>query len=509
MAAALIVTLGLIAPVLPGEGASQAAAQQFHPMPCPDGVFAEDVDVDCGYVQVPEDRNRPGGRQIRVAAAYVHAQSAHPAPDPIVFLDGGPSFGAIAPFALDLYFAGASFAADRDLVLVDTRGTGFSTPRLGCPELDQAEVDAFYAGPTVNSRAGRIYARALSDCRARLVGAGIDPAAYDTTESAADLEALRRALGVHRWNLLAISADGNLGLTYLRMFPGGIRSAVIDSGTSTNVLWGLDYDRGRVAQLERVFAGCRANPACRATYPGIRRKFYRLVREYNRHPLYLTIEDFEPEPATFPIDGAGLLTDAINLIYPGDAGYEETIHLLLDVVWFWVHGGVEEDYRAALGTGPVENGHVDEGLAQGKSMSYLCRDMVGFVTWRDRVEAAVTSPRSRRDTSTRATTSTTAGATPLTGRLPVVAGGGGRPGAARAGHQRDPDTRPRRRVRRGHAGGHGAADAVRAVAVDVRRAAGGRPPAARVVHQRQRLRPGHRRRLPHTSAGSGRHQLRR
>ena len=160
-------------------------------------------------------------------------------------------------------------------------------------------------------------------------------------------------------------------------------------------MWGLDYDLGRNEQLEKVFAGCRANPACRATYPGIRRKFYRLVQQFNRHPLNLTVEEFQPEPATFPIDGAGLMYDAMGMIYAGSAGSDETIHLLLDVVWFWINGGVEEDYRAFIGTGPVENGHLNDVLAQGKSMSYLCRDSVGFMTRKDLVAGARVIPAFR------------------------------------------------------------------------------------------------------------------
>src|SRR6185503_115650 len=126
--------------------------------------------------------------RIRVAAAIVHASSSHPAPDPIVFLDGGPSFGAIAPFALDLYFADAPYAADHDLILVDTRGTGFSEPRLGCPELDRARVASFYAGRFLNSRSLPIMQRALRHCRDRLTAAGVDVSAYDSAEGATDLE---------------------------------------------------------------------------------------------------------------------------------------------------------------------------------------------------------------------------------------------------------------------------------------------------------------------------------
>jgi pimeloyl-ACP methyl ester carboxylesterase len=389
-AAALLTITGLGAVLAdePAGGASHTRGPVFHPTSCPEGVFPDDRDVDCGFVRVPEDRAHPHGREITVAAAVVHATAAHPASDPIVFLDGGPSFGAINSFALDFYFEGAPYADDHDLVLVDTRGTGFSTPRLGCPELDEAEVASFYAGPTVNSRAERIYGRALRACRSRLVQSGVHPAAYNTAEGAADLDALRRALGVRRWNLLAISADGGLGLTYMRRFPAGIRSAVIDSGISNNVLWGLDYDRGLAAMLESIFAGCRADAACRATYPGIRHDFYRMVHRLNRHPRTITFPDFLPHPVELRLDGAGLFADALFQIYPGDRDFPPTILDDLGFMWRVSHGGLVEEYRALFGTGPAENVHTDDFVAQGKSMSYICRDLVGFISRDDRRAAA-------------------------------------------------------------------------------------------------------------------------
>src|SRR5438105_3013549 len=92
--------------------AATAAAPAFHATACPDGVFDSALHVDCGYIRVPEKRSDPGGRTITVAAAIVRASAPHPASDPIVFLDGGPSFGAISSFATDAYFADAPYAAD-------------------------------------------------------------------------------------------------------------------------------------------------------------------------------------------------------------------------------------------------------------------------------------------------------------------------------------------------------------------------------------------------------------
>jgi pimeloyl-ACP methyl ester carboxylesterase len=380
-----------LASAAPGVGAPHAAADRavtFVTTPCPDGVFPPDAYVDCGFVRVPENRAEPDDGSIKVAAAVVHATSPDPEADPIVFLDGGPSFGAISPFALDLYFAGADFAADRDIILVDTRGTGFSTPRLGCPELDQANVDAFYAGTFINSRALPIYQRALARCRDRLTAAGVDVAAYNTAESAADLEALRSALGVQRWNLLAISADGVLGLTYMRMFPSGIRSAIIDSGISTQTLWGLDYERGLVEELERMFAGCRANAACNARYPGIRRAFYALVERLNARPITLAFPDFQPSPVRLRLDGVNVFVDALYSIFPGDREFPEQIHRLLNGIWRETHGGLVAIWRDNVGTGPVVVEHVNDFVAQGKSMSYICRDELAFLTRGDLRRAA-------------------------------------------------------------------------------------------------------------------------
>jgi pimeloyl-ACP methyl ester carboxylesterase len=372
-----IATLG-IAGTAPAAGVH---TPMFEPMACPDGVFPEDRVVDCGFIRVPQDRRHPHAKQITVAAAVVHASVDDRAADPIVFLDGGPSFGAIDPFALDLYFVGAPYAEDHDLVLVDTRGTGLSTPYLGCPELDEALVKAFYSGPTVASHSLRIYRNALRDCWDRLVSSGVDPSDFSSAESAADLEDLRRALAVDEWNLLAVSADGVLGLTYMRLFPHGIRSAIVDSGQSPNMLWGLDHDRGLAEMLESIFSACRANAVCQSTYPGIRRAFHRKLARLNRHPVTFSIPDFLPRPVRLRVDGAGLLTDTLTQIWPGDLSFPEgNVHNMLDFAWRTTHGDLVGAYRDWFGTGPVENDHVNDVLAQGKTMSYVCRDLVSFIT---------------------------------------------------------------------------------------------------------------------------------
>ena len=365
----------------------------FHAAPCPPDIFPPSVRVDCGFVAVPENRARPTGRTITVAAAVMRAPSPHPKADPIVFLNGGPSFGAISSFAVDLCFGGAAYTRDRDVILVDTRGTGLSQPRLSCPEFDRANVSAFYSTPFVGSSNVADFTRAIRACRDRLTADGIDLPAYNSAESAADLEALRRALGYRQWNLFALSADGVLGLTYMRLFPGGIRSAVVDSGQSPQHLWGLDYYRGLNELLERVFAGCAANAACNAAYPNIRSVFFDLVHRLQRHPAVIPIPDFQPRPVTVQVDGVGFYLDALFGIFPGNEFAPDTIRPLLSEIWRSAHGELTHVYQERLGTGPFTS-DFDSFVADGKTMSYVCRDLVGFITRADLRQAAPTCPGS-------------------------------------------------------------------------------------------------------------------
>jgi hypothetical protein len=81
----------------------------------------------CGSVEVFENRDAQAGRKISLRVAVLPALGAWPEPDPIFILDGGPGEGAVnsAP-----ELASDPLRLRRDVVLVDTRGTGASNPQL-------------------------------------------------------------------------------------------------------------------------------------------------------------------------------------------------------------------------------------------------------------------------------------------------------------------------------------------------------------------------------------------
>jgi pimeloyl-ACP methyl ester carboxylesterase len=384
----LAIAIALVAVLVLAGVASSAPPPGFETNPCPDGVFPSTLRVDCGTLSVPENRSNPKSRTIEFAAAIVHATAAHPKADPIVFLDGGPSFGAINTFAMEQYFADASYVQDRDVILVDTRGEGTSQPRLGCPELDEADFETFYAKPYIGSGFGPRFDDALRACRARLLASGDDLSAYNSAETAADLDALRKALRVKQWNLWAISADGVAGLTYMRLYPGGIRSAVLDSPQSNTFAGGLDYLRGKVDLLERWFAGCAANAACAARYPNIRGRFYDLVDSLQADPIDVTVHFKGGTSIVVHVDGVEFFYETFDRLFNGDP------QALFADVWRATQHHLDDYVRNDFGKDAPQRSDfdVDPFSAEGKTESYLCHDVTGFLTQAQYDQAAADLP---------------------------------------------------------------------------------------------------------------------
>src|SRR5215470_18525009 len=83
----------------------------------------------CGAFEVFENRQTRTGRRIALKITVFPARTAHPQPDPVFFLPGGPGAGAGGAEQAQIF---ASYMRERDLVLVDPRGTGDSDA-LNCP----------------------------------------------------------------------------------------------------------------------------------------------------------------------------------------------------------------------------------------------------------------------------------------------------------------------------------------------------------------------------------------
>lgn len=261
----------------------------FEPAECRLPLMPRDQ-VECGYLIVPENRADPAGRTIRLHVAIFKSRSPNPAPDPVIHLGGGPGAALLddAPFYLQA--GGNQIRETRDYILFSQRGTAYAEPELACDEYGLFLWQAAEEG--LDSEAHREQAAAVvRACRDGLTGQGIDLAAYNSAENAADIDDLRRALGYDEVNLYGISYGTRLALTVLRDYPDAVRSVILDSVYPPQVSLYSEMPANAGRALSAVFENCAEDPACDTTYPDLEQSFFE------------TYDGLEEEPLSIPLFG--------------------------------------------------------------------------------------------------------------------------------------------------------------------------------------------------------------
>ncbi|MEY2461347.1 MAG: hypothetical protein QOG30_3177 [Acidimicrobiaceae bacterium] len=256
---------------------------------CSDEVPA-DARVECGTLTVPEDRSKPTGRQVVLPVAIVRTADPNPAPDPVLYLSGGPGEAAL-PSAERFLTKGQT--GNRDVILLEQRGTGRSEPHLDCPEVTEAFTTIVGAAAAFDAEA-KIGNDALKACRDRLEATGVDFNQYNTAAVADDVADLRVAMGINEWNLFGVSYGTMDALVTMRAHPEGIRSVVLDSVIPPDIGSGAPEV---VATYERVtkvlFDGCAKDARCAAKYPDLAGDVKALVQKLDATPYQATIDNPE------------------------------------------------------------------------------------------------------------------------------------------------------------------------------------------------------------------------
>jgi pimeloyl-ACP methyl ester carboxylesterase len=213
-------------------------------------------------IQVPENRALKNGRTIPIRVLVIPATSAKPHPDPIFALTGGGPGIASIPDAKSWISNFPDIAATRDVVVFDMRGTGESNA-LDCP-LGDAANRAFLAG--------ELPADTIAACRDQLAQKA-DLKSYTTADAADDMDEIRRRLGYERINIYGSSYTARLAMVYAQRYPKRVRTVTMKAVTPFALRNPLYVAAVAQASLDRVFADCAADAACREKYPDLKTQF--------------------------------------------------------------------------------------------------------------------------------------------------------------------------------------------------------------------------------------------
>lgn len=198
---------------------------------------------------------------------------------PIVYLAGGPGGSGIESGRGDRWRLFDAMRAAGDVILLDQRGVGQSGALPPCSKpwsfpLDQATTEA-----SVNASLEAAYAVCAAEWRA----AGIDLAAYNAAENAADVADLATALG-GKVNIVSISYGTFLGFALLRDHASVVNRAVFagTEGPDHTIKLPMQAD----AVLDRMSARAAASPAASALTPNLRRAVETVLAQLDKAPVW-------------------------------------------------------------------------------------------------------------------------------------------------------------------------------------------------------------------------------
>lgn len=239
------------------------------------------IEAQCTTLRVPEDEARPDGRQIALFIARVPAVSGRKAPDPLLLIAGGPGMGASEMYP-GVAQAFARTRRERDILIVDQRGTGRSNP-LRCESDTAPDANADMATFLAESRRCHDALAVRADLRQ-----------YTTSVAVRDLERVRAALGIEQWNLYGVSYGSRVAQHYLRKHPKRTRSVILDGVVPPGLALGPDIALDAQAAFERILARCDRDAACSQRFGDTRAHYETLLARLRAAKVPVTI----PDPTT-------------------------------------------------------------------------------------------------------------------------------------------------------------------------------------------------------------------
>lgn len=346
----------------PGTAAAASSLQprkigaiSFQPCRTPDG----NTEGLCGKYEVFENRASRSGRKIALNIMVLPALSDHPAPDPFVPLAGGPGQSAVEAYPLAGFTT--KVRQQRDVVLIDQRGTGHSNP-LQCDFRDPKDPNAILGETILLDR--------LRACRTNLEAVA-DLTQYTTPISADDLDELRQALGYDKISLFGGSYGTRAALVYLRMHGDHVRSIALEAVAPPEYRIPLSFSRTIQSSVDRLIARCEADATCHADFPNLKSEFIEILSRLDRSPATFQIKRNTGEMQTVTLSRGAFVGNLRPILYLPSviSQFPYLIHSVYQGDWTPL-GTIVLTFREA----------VEKVIARGMSLSVICTEDIPGIT---------------------------------------------------------------------------------------------------------------------------------
>lgn len=323
------------------------------------------IKARCGTFLRPLNPDSPESGELELRVAVVPALDLNPKPDPLVPLAGGPGGGAIQFYAA-YYAAFEPVRRDRDILLLDQRGTG-SSARMDCP-FDDDIVEGQYTDE-----------QTLEFTKSCLEQLPHDPRFFTTSLAVMDLEALRLALGYPSLNLLGTSYGTRVAQHFARRYPDATRTIVLDGVVPPQIPLGPEIATEAQRALDDILARCLRDAACNERFPEIDLDFASIRARVNETPVQVALSDpvtGKRETLSF---GRNELAAAIRLL-----AYQPRSIAIMPLL---IHEAANDNFIPLAAQYQLTVSSLADALALGMHNSVVCSEDLPFVD-RDKLDLA-------------------------------------------------------------------------------------------------------------------------
>jgi pimeloyl-ACP methyl ester carboxylesterase len=322
------------------------------------------TDAYCGKLSVFENRKTKQGRKIDLKMVVMPALRRDPKPDPIFFFAGGPGQGA-AKLAEQLGMMFRTFQNDRDLVMIDQRGTGDSNP-LNCEMVEKGQEKDDLKEMTPPEIMAR-YRKCLSEYKA-------DASLYTTPIAMDDIDEVRQYLGYKQINLWGASYGTRAALVYLRQHPDTVRAAIIDGVAPPDMKLPLYMTRDSQRSLDLLLDACEKDTTCQKKFPELKQTVQAVISRADTKATVRVIHPRTGQRFDVPLSPEAVRGAIFSSLYM------PTVASLLPRL---LKDASEGDFQGLFAMAFVGEGGTTDNMAQGMFLSVACSEDMPKITQQD------------------------------------------------------------------------------------------------------------------------------
>jgi len=245
------------------------------------------MSVESGMFYVPENREIDNGRTIAIAYYRIKSKSKNPV-IPIFLLAGGPGGSYINMLPKKELFNEVNFYSNfSDVIIFDQRGAGNSIPSLVC------EGSEFIPFPETLSKDNlqKALRNLAINCRDFWKDKSVDLSAYNTDESASDINDLRKAFNYEKIMLVGGSYGSHLGFHIIRKFPKIVERSLFHGIEGPDHTWDLPSDNFNV--LKRISKRLESSEYYKGKIPkeGLIATLEQVINEVEKNPKKVLLKN--------------------------------------------------------------------------------------------------------------------------------------------------------------------------------------------------------------------------